>query len=367
MVLLCFIGLVLYCKLAKERLVDAPHSPHLQRETRVRICASPTPAPAPARPPFGAPPPPPPLAGFRAIADGPFSITVSEWPDAYSPVALELPPGGLRGVVLLFHGCNHVGADFFRLLEERAIVTALLNRSLAAVAFTSADSFTHCWSEIDLEPVSKSFKRLAFDRRLPVFAFGASSGGSFVTILPRAVPVDGVIVEISPGDPSAGDLAVPAAFIYMERDVNWASAAAVQRMREGLTRRSVPSAAFPVQPFNLTWGIFADRLPEFFDRQSSSLIFEALVAFKFVQSDGWLSADPRRSEIVDAVMRVVKTKEIVPAKQHDLVRENIAELFNAAWGFHEMTRDHVMEALSFLSGTVRKDVFGSIATNGTVN
>jgi hypothetical protein len=268
--------------------------------------------------------------------------------------SLTLPPGPLRGVVLLFHGCNHIGPDFFRLVEERAIVAALTNRSFAAVAFTSSDFFSRCWSGADLEPVKKSFTKLDFDRRLPLFAFGASSGGSFVTILPRAVPVGGVIVEISPGDPSASDLAVPAAFVYMPRDVSWASTAAVERMRADLTRRSIPSIAFQVRPFNFTPRIFADRLPEFFSGQSSRIVFEAVVASKFVDTDGWMSADPRRSGIVDKMIDMIKTKRLVPEKQHELLRENVAELANAAWASHEMTRDHVMEALDFLCAHMKK-------------
>jgi hypothetical protein len=293
---------------------------------------------------------------FRTTTDGPFSITFSDWPQDYAPVSLKLPPGKPRAVLLLFHGCNHAGVDFFRLLEERAIVASLIDRGFAAVAFTSSDRLSGCWSDIDLASVKRSFTRLGFESSLPTFAFGASSGGSFVTILPRSVPVDGVIVEISPGDPSATDLSVPTAFIYMERDVSWASKTAVEDVRKRLAGKGVPSEAFEVRPFKLGRQTFSEKLSEFFDNETSRWLFDTLVKRKFIGVDGALEEDPRRSEIVSATIDLLKEKSMVETNVLGLLKENIVELFNAAWGYHEMTREYVMDAIDFLLKHTKKSL-----------
>ena len=63
----------------------------------------------------------------------------------------------------------------------------------------------------DLDSVSWSFneflmRQSAARRGLPVFALGASSGGTFVSILSRAMYLLGAFIMISPGHPSAFNL-----------------------------------------------------------------------------------------------------------------------------------------------------------------
>jgi hypothetical protein len=286
--------------------------------------------------------------GFQTITDGPFTFSGSTWGAALAPVHVRLPPQ-VNGVVLLFHGCSHDGKDFFRLLEERWIVSHILNRSFAAVAFTSANRRSGCWSGEDVPLVQASFAKLGFDRSLPLLAFGASSGGYFVTKIARDIPVEGVIVEISTGTGSTGEtLAVPAAFIYMEKDVRFASATAIGKVKDRLKARGIPSEAYGVKGFTLPARIFVERLPEFFDAAKAKALFEELQQWKFVDSEGTLLEDPRRTAIVDQTMQILVTKGFVKEEAVALVKANIVELYNGAWAYHELTREKVPEAIDFL-------------------
>jgi hypothetical protein len=72
-------------------------------------------------------------------------------------------------------------------------------------------------------------------------------------MLPRVIPVDGLIVEISPGIPSTGDsLTIPIVFISLEKDLHFASAAAIKKVRNKLTERGIQNQAFEVKPFDLS-------------------------------------------------------------------------------------------------------------------
>jgi hypothetical protein len=294
---------------------------------------------------------------FETTTDGPFQYNHTSWTPEYAPVHLRFPPNPLKGVVLLFHGCNHDGQDFFRILEERAIVAGLMQRDFAAVAFTSKNRASRCWSSADIPLVKSSFERLGFDPRLPVFAFGASSGGGFVTMLPPTIPVDGVIPEIAPGSRDAGDrLSVPAVFIYMSGDHHFASKEAITATREKLKARNIPNEAFEVRPFKLPPFIFREKLPEWFDDKQSQKLFDFLLKGKFVDESGQLQRDPRRTQIVDDSMKLLLEEGIVKETDKTLVKDNLVELFNAAWAVHELTRENVKEAIDFLMLHTKKGV-----------
>jgi hypothetical protein len=281
----------------------------------------------------------------ETITDGPFSYDHFIVPNGFAPIHLRLPSSELRGVVYLFHGCSHVGQDFFRLLEERAIVANLTARGFAAVAFTAADKVSRCWMEEDMAPVRSSIKKLDFNRQLPTFAFGASSGGSFVTTLSAGL-IDGVIVEVSPGDPStAEELVVPVAFIYMPKDMEWASQSAIEGVREKLAQREVKSVAFEVKPFRMNRWIFHQKLPEFFNVEESKDVFEKLIGHMLIERDGRLRDDPRQTGIAEQTMQIIGRRAW---KWKQLLEDNLVELYNVAWASHELTREKVPDALDFL-------------------
>jgi hypothetical protein len=174
-------------------------------------------------------------------------------------------------------------------------------------------------------------------------------------MLPPHVPVDGVICEISPGDPSGvAKLDVPTVFIFMPRDETWASKSAIQSVRSKLTQKGVASTAYEIKPFRLTPQIYAERLPEFFNAQSSKSLFDELVNQKLIGSAGTVDSDPRQSQLVSGTMTFLQNKGFVKNDLVNLVNANMVELYNAAWANHEMTHENVMDAIDFLLGHTKK-------------
>lgn len=107
------------------------------------------------------------------------------------------------------HGCNHAATDFFPrsrrcpkcagLPEETALAGKALERGYVVVAVSSAG---RCWGgAADGARVKRAIDAVVAKNvdlpGKPVFAFGASSGGTFVGFLPFVTAVDGVIAQIS--------------------------------------------------------------------------------------------------------------------------------------------------------------------------
>jgi hypothetical protein len=112
-------------------------------------------------------------------------------------------------------------------------------------------------------------------------------------MFPRVIPVDGLIVEISPGIPSTGaSLTIPIVFIYIETDLHFASAAAIKKVRNKLTERGIQNQTFEVKPFDLSAGISFEKLPGFIDKAISKALFDDLVKEKFLDSRGRLIKNP---------------------------------------------------------------------------
>jgi len=137
----------------------------------------------------------------------PYMVKVIDGVEMY----ISLPPqyeqqGGVKGVLLAFHGCSHSGLDWFRLPEEGVIVRHALTRQVAVVAFTSYDRHSGCWSLQDRVHVPNAFTKLqdahAWAKAAPLFAIGASSGGSFVSSIPADLSgIRGLMIQIARPNP----------------------------------------------------------------------------------------------------------------------------------------------------------------------
>ncbi len=126
---------------------------------------------------------------------------------------------------------------------------------------------------------------------LPLLALGASSGGTFVSLLPLALPVVSIAVYISPGHPhvlgAGGSGSVPAlcgtsvraaAWLYMAGD-GWATSAAATAATTSLQRCPTPvhTRVFAVESQPLTLDVLrrvhnleptvSARLLELLDRE----------------------------------------------------------------------------------------------------
>ena len=115
----------------------------------------------------------------------------------------------VRGLLVLFHGCSHSGFSWFSLPEGRRVIKHSLYAGLAVVAFSSQDRSSKCWDNgwpptegKDVVAVVRALDEFVGRFHLQnmlLYALGASSGGSFVTLIDRVVQFRAAAVYISPG------------------------------------------------------------------------------------------------------------------------------------------------------------------------
>eukprot|EP00727_Mastigamoeba_balamuthi_P008218 m51a1_g4017 hypothetical protein (284) ;mRNA; r:567600-568972 len=222
-------------------------------------------------------------------------------------------------------GCTHEGSHWFGLPEEVAVVRTALARGAAVAALTSRDRAHGCWDASaggpDAQGVAQQVRELR--RAVPelegaaLYALGASSGGTFASVVARVLPeIRGVVLVVSPGDRDALlSNRRPAGFVFMTGDSQWASMQAVDAAVQSMSEAGIRAARWAAGPKKVTESFFSDRI-EGVSPAQSALLHKCLLSFKFA---GWAS--------------------LVPA---------IDEVLNVADGYHEMTREHFAAAFDWL-------------------
>lgn len=235
-----------------------------------------------------------------------------------------------KGLVLLFHGCTHEAQHWFMLPEERRIVRFFLASGYSVLAFSSLDRSSGCWdnqwpirSSIQNADAQRVIAALsawllreytAAGQRYPaLFTMGASSGGTFTSIISRTLPIIAQVIQISTGHdaalltvstkpilslPSAQQISAdtftasvltatdtlypvpPTMFLHMSKDMHWASLSAINsmknRMKEkgkklGLRMSRTDSISnIHLTPPALTKSFLAERIDAFYPALSSS-------------------------------------------------------------------------------------------------
>jgi len=203
-------------------------------------------------------------------------------------------------IALLFHGCSHSATDWFdrssscqycgfgrggwALPEEKSIVQEAQRRNFAIVVMSSDDrAGSKCWSgRKDMPKIGKALDSLltrpdnadAMDT-LPIFVFGASSGGSFASMIPSGLRrpdgsnfnIQGLGIQISGGQGlqhvlesgQANDLP-PVAFLHMPKDSRTARAVAARKSR--LEANSVPVLEITMEASPIDESFFSNRITE---------------------------------------------------------------------------------------------------------
>ena len=290
-------------------------------------------------------------------------------------------------ILFLAHGCHHAMTDWWLpssssssvcpdclgLPEERAIVQEALQRNMLVVATSSTET---CWSAVDGAVVAQILQKLQQQHdphsSLPILAFGASSGGHFVSdILPTALAavqgrLDGYISQImatsttSPPPPHVQ----AAAYIVMRRDEPTTTLAQKQQAYWNNVHHR-PCLLTQLEPLRVTDDFFARRIPEISRELSQQLVHQALLSSSSSSSsnhDNLLDADtrllltdPRHSDwqrLVRPILAASATATTTSTStyQDSLVPDQspLSEVLNVAYGMHEMSRDGVAPALDFL-------------------
>jgi hypothetical protein len=254
------------------------------------------------------------------------------------------------GGLLLFHGCRHTGQDWLTLPEDRAAVLAALDMGFAVAALTNTNKFSGCWNaDTDLAHTKQVLKTLEerwpehFGRH-PLFGLGASSGGTFVSMMAPVLGLDGIVVIVSPGSPNVSSKKVPpTAFIYMSRDLHWASALAIRQSMTVLMNANIKTRSWNCPPKAITETFLSDRIKGF-PRTQSEQFHDALI--QSLDEDGYLLVSPRTTKLTQKVLKTLT--DMHQDFTWTAYEKAIEEELNVAEAVHEMTRDHVPQALEWL-------------------
>ena len=313
----------------------------------------------------------------------------------------KVGPGLSRGVLVVLHGCNHDPADWFSLPQEKLIVKEALKRSFAVVSVGSHDrTGVRCWDttfppkhNIDAKRVSVSLQyflsRYQLDE-LPRFAVGASSGGSFATVLARAMHFDALNVIVSPGVQRAlwrsSIVAVrmppPIVFTYMLDDKHFASQDVVEQNARSLVLSGCKSRTFSVDPRPLQETFLSDTIEGITPEMSRAFHKVALQPdLGFTNVDGFIKKDPVTSKMLGTILNILQTPNKDGSISHDgqawsqaddntrRVRDaSIQEQLNVLYGVHEITFEHFIEAFDWMiRHAARSEYTPSHISNGHRN
>jgi hypothetical protein len=320
----------------------------------------------------------------------------------------------VKGLLFLAHGCGHSNLDWFSrkspecedclgLPEESAIVEMALDLGLVVIAMSSSNWNTKCWSGFDITPVALVLNELwhrfssaedvppPHPARLPLYAFGASSGGAFVSSLASplqsrfGIRLDGFVSQIAAQLPllkeDEKDVSHDLSKVYvtMNRDgrTDKAAQARVKKCQSSSTTKSDSSSQesnssrnrnsnnntnnrckhIRLPPRRIVPSYFANRIRGVSQAESEEMAKVLTEAGILGTDNGELIEDPRQShkQWSDALWSASASASsssslLAFQKRGDSLipdRSPISEVLNVAWGFHEMSRDGVREALEF--------------------
>jgi hypothetical protein len=221
----------------------------------------------------------------------------------------QMPESSPKGIVFLAHGCSHSSTDFFPQSEkckkciglpiELSITSEVLNRNMIPIAISSINRENKCWNYRDKNSfldVMEEFYRSKLKKTIPLYLFGASSGGRFVGMMGRVahsyeLPISGIIIEISNFLASTVINPFPIVFIHMPKDEILADhiSSTLSRLRT----LQVPFREYKVMPKAIHSEYFAFQ--NVLSTADSKLLVSALKSNVYLTSDDYLVDDPRRS------------------------------------------------------------------------
>lgn len=261
----------------------------------------------------------------------------------------------VNGLVFLAHGCSHSGTDWWDkstscpecigLPEEKRIVARLVQEGYIPIAVSSQDRLgSRCWAETDITPVTKAIKIVREKLNLPtqpLFAFGASSGGTFVSRL-GIDPANGFLATapqllIKTEPRSAEKKAASIFFTYMARG---RTRLMYEQVAEEYERAgfNIRSRFLPPVPVISTF--FSDRI-ETISTETSRKMVDALKKEGYLDKAGMPQDNPRGSSWRLSLQKFAGSDSLVADESP------ISEVMNVAFAQHEMSSDIVDEMIDF--------------------
>jgi hypothetical protein len=276
-----------------------------------------------------------------------------------------------RGVLLLAHGCGGSATDFFDECGgsesqqkcigqpvERHLVMTSLAQGLAVVAISSSDrDMSRCWSLQDVGMVKDGLAKLRKMEpdisELPLLAIGASSGGSFVSMLAASFKSDdplrvrSVAVQIMGVRPRELEASSAATVMWhMPRDGGIGSIVKgnVAKLKE---MNKQPWMEVLCEPLSIGPDFFS-RWSHKIDEAASKDIVGALTEAGFLDGGGKLTKDPRQNpewrKALESKVAAVKSGVV------SLIADAspVPELLNTAYGVHSWCTEGADRVLAFL-------------------
>jgi len=274
-------------------------------------------------------------------------------------------PASAKGTVLALHGCSHSALDWFPrdesrcaecrgLAQELKITNAALDAGYALLAVSSAG---HCWSRDDVPRLALALDAYGAEhgasRRQPMYAFGASSGGSFAGVLPGSADlprrrIDGLIIQIAggPGGLGAGVLAryPPTVLSHMPRDESTASA--VRRSMDELTAAGAIALEHRLERRALTPSFFEEESGGKVTARESAGLFRALRdELGVLDAHDSLTRDPRSFDAgqIDALRKWTPAWDSLVPDESD-----VREILNVAYAAHELSAQDFTKNLRWI-------------------
>mmetsp|Transcript_8722 Transcript_8722/g.14819 ORF Transcript_8722/g.14819 Transcript_8722/m.14819 type:complete len:362 (+) Transcript_8722:69-1154(+) len=272
----------------------------------------------------------------------------------------------LRGLVFLAHGCSHHSIDFFSrssscpkcigLPEEVRMSGAFLRQQYAVVAISSRE---HCWSEEDISRIKKVLHIVREELgggEVPLYAVGASSGGSIVAHLPNLIPnIKAVVVQIMSvqgksllhsGGSEGATSYPPSLWIVMTKDDH--TLRGVQRTVRYLHQHNKIAELSEANEIPLEEAYFSDRVVGITPQMSKDIV-TTLSGCNLLDESSYLLQDPRVSAWRECLKSSKQLWEQIAAMDSlDADLSPISEEMNVAYAMHELTGNHMSEILNFI-------------------
>jgi len=264
----------------------------------------------------------------------------------------------VKGLVFLAHGCSHHGTDWWDksercpkcigLPEEKRIVARLVERDYVPLAVTAKD---RCWHKEDITPVRKAIKivreRLSLKTE-PLFAFGASSGGTFVSQL--GINASGGFMVTAPQllmEPQPSEANERSSAIYFTYMASKGKQEMYERAVEHYRKYGYNIKSRFLPPLPVTPTFFSDRI-ESISPETSKLMVAALREEELIDKSGKLLENPRFFKLRKCLQKYAGSDSLVEGKSP------ISEVMNVAFAEHAMSSEFVDEMIDFFEEVAKK-------------
>ncbi|KAK3237719.1 hypothetical protein CYMTET_52226, partial [Cymbomonas tetramitiformis] len=297
----------------------------------------------------------------------------------------EMPLDEPKYILFFAHGCYHSATDMWGnskvcpecesglngLIEEKRIRQTALGRGYVVVAMNSGDRENNrCWQEefddtnVDLERVTLALQTLMQREQslsqLPLYVFGAGSGGTFASMLPHRMQIAGVLLmnvalrhAVATAHSQHGNFPQT---LFLSFDTDKHLNSHIERSISALKVQRIRTGKLQVTSHRLTAEYFSTRTDGFiwppFSAPLSYDILRTLIQAGLVTEVGDIKHDPRTSPWPQVLRAdpVMQKQYNLSSSSLDPENSVIGQQLRIAYGKHQLFHDDFVMALEWLEG-----------------